>query len=69
MADFTKAFVPIMLDAEITIQISRSDYSRIVASGEDATYNYNGVEYDVYYDMDNDRYYFMIGDDMYIIEY
>lgn len=58
-----------MLDAEITIQISRSDYSRIVASGEDATYNYNGVEYDVYYDMDNDRYYFMIGDDMYIIEY
>lgn len=69
MADFTKAFVPIMLDAEITIQISRSDYSRIVASGEDATYNYNGVDYDVYYDMDNDRYYFMIGDDMYIIEY
>lgn len=68
MADFTKAFVPIMLDAEITIQISRSDYSRI-ASGEDATYNYNGVYYDVYYDMDNDRYYFMIGDDMYIIEY
>ena len=68
MADFTNVFVPIMLDAEITIQISRSDYNRIV-SGEDATINYNGADYYVSYDMENDRYFIMVGDDMIIIEY
>ena len=51
MEDFTKAFAPIMLDGEITIQISRSDYSRI-ESGKDATVLYNGAYYDVSYDFE-----------------
>ena len=67
MTDFTKVFAPIMLAEEITIKISRSDYGRI-SNGEDATYTYNGVEYKVFYDYQNQRYYFMIGDTIYILE-
>lgn len=66
MEDFTKAFAPIMLDGEITIQISRSDYSRI-ESGKDATVLYNGAYYDVSYDFEMGKYYITVdGVDIYI---
>ena len=67
MTDFTKVFAPIMLAEEITIKISRSDYGRI-SNGEDATYTHDGIEYKVFYDYQNQRYYFMIGDTIYILE-
>lgn len=67
MTDFTKVFAPIMLAEEITIKISRSDYGRI-SSGEDAYYEFEGINYRVFYDGANDRYYFYVGDTMYILE-